>query len=92
MCETPTPTPTKQEKDKELLQLLALYNTKVNNKEIADHADLKPLLDDMKENDEYAYSRFRKLLNFYYRNLLQRIDENRQYDLFENPDNLDDLL
>lgn len=90
MCDTPTPT--KQEKDKELLQLLALYNAEVNNKEIADHADLKPLLDDMKENDEYAYTRFRKLLNFYYRNLLQRIDENRQYDLFENPDNLDDLL
>jgi hypothetical protein len=90
MCDTPTPT--KQEKDKELLQLLALYNSKVNNEEIADHADLKPLLDDMKENDEYAYTRFRKLLNFYYRNLLQRIDENRQYDLFENPDNLDDLL
>lgn len=90
MCNTSQPT--KQEKDKELLQLLVLYNAKVNNKEIADHAELKPLLDDMKENDEYAYTRFRKLLNFYYRNLLQRIDENRQYDLFENPDNLDDLL
>ena len=89
MCNTTTP---KKEKDKELLQLLALYNEKVNNKEIADHAAIKPLLDDMKANDEYAYTRFRKLLNFYYRNLLQRIDENRQYSLFDNPDNLDDLL
>lgn len=83
---------TKQEKDKEMLNLLALYNEKVNNKEIADHNDLAPILDDMKANDEYAYSRFRKILNFYYRNLLQRIDENRQFSLFDNPDNLDELL
>ena len=83
---------TKKEKDQALLSLLSLYNAKVNNKEIANHADIVPLLDDMKANDEYAYSRLRKLFNFYYRNLLQRIDENRQFTIFDNPDNIDDLI
>ena len=56
---------------------------KINGREIDDMNVILPILEDIKQNDESLYNRFRSILRDYKTHLAERICDNRQQSLFD---------